>query len=80
MIDIHYEGQLPYRYSVFNDSSFTKQSLTVGDFEEGNAGNFWNAPFTGRAIFTPSNTWCHRFYYEGMSSLLIDGLPSAQNL
>ncbi|CAL4204232.1 unnamed protein product, partial [Meganyctiphanes norvegica] len=57
--------------SLFTSGSIdaTNRYLTVGDYISGNAGNWWGAPFSDRAIHTTTelkDTSCDPFFYPPM--------------
>lgn len=48
-------------HSFFDNFEYSEDSISVGEYSEGNAGNFWEAPFTQRALVATKD--CLAFFY-----------------
>lgn len=52
-------------HSFFDSFEYSKGSISVGEFLQGDAGNFWEAPFSKRALVATEG--CLAFFYAGGS-------------
>ncbi|KAK7082929.1 hypothetical protein SK128_000333 [Halocaridina rubra] len=64
------------RRSVFEDFTATRdEAISVGNFIHGNAGNYWDAPFSNRHRFSPEGSNCLPFYYSPDKFCNATGVP-----
>ncbi|XP_064090216.1 uncharacterized protein LOC135204139 isoform X1 [Macrobrachium nipponense] len=60
---IHYKTGITLE-SEFENFKYKNNTISVGKFLNGTAGNGWNAPFDMRLASTPPDSSCRKFFYS----------------
>ena len=78
-LTVEYSNGMKFESYFDSFKSHGDNTITVGNYLGGDAGNFWQAPFTERQIVSYNDTNCKAFYYANSTDCTANGVMSYED-